>query len=151
MKNLLIISILITILNCAPTKEFIPQEKSEFVVDFSKYSKQNFLFTPYQYSGKYKSSGMISISFMPEAKLIKEYPFKNQMYQGEQKYWQIQKVDLEKIIESFHKKAISMGANAIITFKINSVTKTYEVGSTNPVIITGVELTGFAIKRLDVN
>ena len=150
----LIILMSLIILGCAPSREFIPQEKTEFVIDFSKYSKQNFLFTPLKYSGDYQSIGLISVSMMPEA----EFKFQDRFvdstrtrFIGSNKIWVIKKLNLESVIDTFYLKATSMGANAVIDFNIKFIKKTFESKSTNPVILPGVELTGFAIKRIDIN
>jgi hypothetical protein len=148
MKKLSVI-FLILLFGCGPQLSYVPGTSSTYVIDFSKYSKQNFIITPDKYPGKYESIGMITVVFMPEAKKENKYVFDEfKMYQGEQKLWASQKIDMEKIPDNFHEKAVSMGANAVINFEIKPYSEMHRVSQTENVKIDGLEVSGFAIKRL---
>jgi hypothetical protein len=145
MKTLKFFSLLLVVilLSCAPNIKQIPSSLSIYEIDFSKYSEMNFLFTPYKYLGDYKSIGLVSVTYMPEANFEQVVTGKGT---GVEELWKIENVNLENIIEAFHKKAINMGANAVVDLTIENIPRT--IYAATPVTISGVKLSGFAIKRL---
>ena len=58
--------------------------------------------------------------------------------------WQFDSLDVQDVLRTAHQQAISMGANAVSNFTAAEVSR--RVGT---VLVTGVEITGFAIRRLD--
>ncbi|MBN2011949.1 hypothetical protein JW960_21650 [candidate division KSB1 bacterium] len=142
-----IFCLLIIFIGCAPNIMFIPKSQSEFVIDFAKYTEKGFMFSPYQYLGKYESIGMITITVMPEASLLRhrDERFNGNVYKTE---WEFTPINLDASIEQFYKKAVDMGANGVCDLKIISESKSYILKT--PVTIPGVTISGFAIKRLEV-
>ncbi len=148
MKKLLII-IFISLIGCTPPKKSMyPREVSIYAIDFSEYSKKNFLFTPYRYLGDYESLGLVTVEIRPMAKLVKKSVDTGTGVGLTKDVWEVEKIKMGAIIEEVYKKAINMGANAVVDLEINTNFETLEANSTNPVTVNNIEISGFAIKRL---
>lgn len=140
--------LLVVISGCAPQIKYIPAETSLITVDFSKYAKTGFLITPHDYSGEYEAMGLISISVVPEARLVSKSYKHSSGPTATKEMWDIGQLDINTIIEALHKRAVSLGADAIIDFKVTTVERQHGEGTLKSVKITGYELEGFAIKRV---
>ncbi len=131
----------------APKITHIPQSSTFYGINFSKYSNKKFLFTPYKYLGDYKSIGLITYKVLPEAKLVQAEKYKdingNSIVEN---VWKTEIVNPENAIEMIYKKALEMGANAVVDFKITPIS--ISVDASPPVTLNGIEVSGFAINRL---
>lgn len=113
-----------------------------FGFDFTKYTAKGFLFTPEPYVGNYESIGILKTVIYAAVKHTKaqvQNPGADPYLKEE---WKIDAVDAEEAIEEMYKKAVGMGADAIIRFEIKS---TYYMNGT--MYVPGYEVYGFAIKR----
>ena len=148
MRKFLLIIFFLVACTPPPNINHVPKYVSVHSINFSKYSEKNFLFTPYQYLGDYKSIGLLTISVTPEANL-KETRTGSRGGDGlpiVEKQWEIESLDLDKVIEAYYKKAVEMGANAVVDFKITSETK---LQYTDPILrVEEIEISGFVIERL---
>jgi hypothetical protein len=124
-------------------------------IDFRKYSEKGFLITPEKYPGEYHAVGMIDFISMPGAVYVKRTKLdeNNKPVTPEfghpaeiEKNWVPENINMDTTIEELYKQCVTLGADAIINFKIepNSV---LHGGILNPVTVEGVRITGFAIKR----
>lgn len=114
--------------------------------DFTKYSKNNFLFTPEKYSGKYESVGLMYVLMWPEIKKS-EKTVKSEntsFYDRSVDYYGVVKVSPTEGLDSLYERAVKMGADCVMNLEINS-----KQGANGPVVFDYYELSGFAIKRLD--
>ncbi len=113
--------------------------------DFTKYSKNNFLFTPEKYSGKYESVGLMYVLMWPEIKKLEKIKeSENSSFDRIADYYMVIKVSPMEGLDSLYDKATKMGADCVMNLEINS-----KQGANGPVIFDYYELSGFAIKRLD--
>jgi hypothetical protein len=62
-------------------------------------------------------------------------------------YWNQNDIDPEYLIDSIYEECIGMGANAFTMMKTNPILKSYHFPPQSPFEITGLEVSGFAIKR----
>jgi len=148
MNKIFILFFLLLIIACQ-TVTYIPPYTSVSTIDLTKYSREGFLITPYKYDADYESVGYIFVETMPEANLVTlEKTEQAGHAENAKTEWQVDKMSIDKIIDSIHQKALQMGANAIIDFKIEQTTKNYSVGRMSPLTIQGFTISGFAIKRL---
>src|SRR3990172_5295829 len=146
MKQKLIISLIILFVfyffNCG-TPDHIPKQVNYYGFDFTKYSAQDFLFTPEKYNGEYESVGILEVEIFPEVFRTKKqaedayYP-----WEGEVPWWFTEKITSEEILDSLFSLSKNMGANAIINLQISTVTKSYR-----NLTIEGKKASGFAVKR----
>ncbi len=114
--------------------------------DFTKYSKNNFLFTPEKYSGKYESVGLMYVLMWPEVKKLEKIKKSdNTSFDRVTDYYSVIKMSPMEGLDSLYDKAIKMGADCIMNLEITS-----KQGANGPVVFDYYELSGFAIKRLDV-
>jgi len=148
MKKLIVL-FLIILTGCAVTIYNIDPINEYFGIDFTKYSKEGFLFTPEKYLGEYESIGMIEYKLIPGAK----YKIYKQVYGQEAKYkWFTEYIEFSQAVDSIYFMAKSMGANTIMNFDF-SIEYNEEFSNPmeykNPITIYGYRITGFAIKRLD--
>lgn len=137
-------SIFLVCSSCAPGKPLIiPKEKHAYGVNFTNFSDKNFLFTPYKYEGKYESVGLVRFEIKSGAEYI---PNKELNWlQGD---WEFDYATSDEILNYAHDIAIKMGADAICDFKI--IYKSEEViYDTQHITLPIVEVSGFAIKRMD--
>jgi hypothetical protein len=127
----------------------IPKESAFYGLDFTKYTDRGFLITPESYRGEYSSIGMVSYVLTPEATLITKKVFvstETGQVTREEKEWKVGQVNITEAIDSLYTSAKRMGANAIINFEFRQEERDYPF-LTNPVKITGWQLSGFAIRR----
>ena len=147
MKKLLLLLLVIAISTSACSgPKTIAREETSIVTgyDFSEYTEQGFLFTPEQYLGDYNSIGMITVTLWPDVnKRIERVPIPGQpgRHQNVEKFSQ-GVINVEKAINEIYNKAVTMGADAITRFDVNATSR--ENGT---LLVTGVEISGFAIKR----
>jgi hypothetical protein len=125
--------------------------------DFTRYTQKGFLFTPETYNGNYEAVGLLSAKLTPELKdtppvgvLNKSYGDYGMVVNGKMYYilkmgpttCYLKEFKTETVIQSLYEEAAKMGADAIINFKIS-----YFPSIANGITISGVEVSGFAIKR----
>ena len=135
MKKLIVITlaVLFTSTACSTLKDIDGYENMTGV-DFRPYTEKGFLITPSTYGGEYTSLYWVDYVIMPEA-----------YYEVE---WVIGTINLETALDGVYKKCISMGADALMEFDIENNIDSY-TGIVNPTSVTGVRISGVAIKRED--
>ena len=146
MKKLLIVLFLFT--SCK-VLNYIPKEESIYGLNFTKYSEQGFLITPEKYLGDYESIGIFNYTFVPSASIFIEKKVMSSGILRERKIWLKENYSIYDGLDSLYNFSKSIGADAIINFQFNIVTRNYTYGYENPVTLEGFELSGFAIKRKD--
>ena len=114
--------------------------------DFTDYTERDFLFTPEQYLGDYDAVGLLNLEIIPE---LRKLPFGTRATEqgwvtiiGATRYWQVKEIAPEEVLDSLYKRAIRLGADAVVRFSLNS-TSHYN----GDVTFFGLEASGFAIKR----
>lgn len=143
--------ILITVLafGCA-TLEYIPAYEQILGIDLRPYAENNFLITPYPYTGKYTSTSVVDYKIMPEANLVTISRKNTSTGQYEStSNWVIDKVNIREALDSIYFLCIGMGANALVDFEILETSDSY-TGIQKPVVVTGIRITGLAIRRDDI-
>jgi hypothetical protein len=131
------------LVSCTPSK--FQKQVVTYVYDFTKYSNQNFLFTPEQYTGNYNSIGLLEIEIYPETEKVLAKNTSNQY--GTEDYskstqWIYYPISTEEVLDSLYNRAIRMGADAITRLKIEDFIVSY-----GTVYSYGKKASGFAIKR----
>ena len=146
LKLLITITVLLILSSCSTVKE-VPSYTEVRGFDFTKYTKEGFLFTPEGYSGRYESAGILSVRISPEIKRAFEpgdnFADFDRVQDAAGNEWIVEKPDTENAIETMYKQALEMGADALINFDISSEALTSEIPATIVIV------NGFAIKRLD--
>lgn len=157
MKKWILIIVSVTFLaSCSPlrTLEYIDEVSKFYAVDFTKYTKQNFLITPEMYQGQYESIGLIDYTLMPKS-LYKTIGRKQNPNWTEGstiprfisvQEWVDDDMSLDRALERVYDKSKLLGADALVNFRWDVQTTEY-TGIANPKTIVGVRITGFAIKR----
>jgi len=143
MKKITTVIGILLLIGCSAISD-IPSYTEVYTIDFSKYSNDNFLITPEGYEKEYSSIGMIDISLFPHARKLpyeQITPEIKSIY-NVQGTWVTEKLNTEDIIEIVYNKTKEMGADAVIRFKIETITNKYIDFNHN-----GLRVTGFAIKR----
>lgn len=131
---------IIVIYSCVEPKE-LAKEVYHTGFDFSKYSKNNFLFTPEPFVGNYESIGLLNTVIYPEVIKV-DARIAGIKYNSLGDGWSAKKIDPYEAIDSMYVQALRMGADAVVRFEIKSISK-----PNGYKIISGIEVTGFAIKR----
>ncbi|MCF8261574.1 MAG: hypothetical protein K9J12_12425 [Melioribacteraceae bacterium] len=166
-SNLLITTITVMLL-AVGCSSFTEMEGTEILnlYDFSKYSKEGFLFTPYSYAGEYESIGIYEYEFTPDIKLYSSISDKQDFanyvsapskiakikteegtkyYLREQvnfKYVYVGILDINDVIEKVYNEAKAHGADAFANVVVEREPRTH---SGVPYVVTIFK--GFAIKR----
>lgn len=142
MKRLLLLPVILLLISCAST-EPMPESINTFGFDFSEYTEEGFLITPEQYLGEYQSIGLIRTVMWPR---VYRVPSGSTDDQGNPNYdFRTEELNVEKAIDEIYQQAEDMGANAITRFDITSTSR-----RNGDMIVEGAEISGFAIKRTDV-
>jgi hypothetical protein len=150
MKKYLLPFLFLCFWNCAPAPTFIPKYSKISAIDFSPFTEKGFLFTPNKYNGDYKSIGIINFTYFPEAKLT-ELKIKRNKRDDEgitKTFWDVESYDSNILLYEIYTSCVSLGADALTEFKIKNVQSKHGEDSTDPVTINGIEMYGFAIKRV---
>jgi len=142
-KFILAISLAIFFSSCV-TLEHIDGYQSLSGIDLRPYAEKDFLITPNDYAGKYKSMFIIDYVIMPEA----NYEIVSQRGGDATREWISDNVDISTAMDSIYEICLDMGANSIINFEISPHTDTYGLVQ-NPTTIVGKRISGMAIQRLN--
>lgn len=143
MKKLLI---LLLFTGCT-TLNHIPPESIYYGFDFRKYAERDFLITPEMYQGEYMTMGIINYEVYPEANFIPVEISKPFGGTYEKKSW-VQDIILPKwAVDSIYVFCKRWDADALANFKMDLVEKRH--GSYDNIVIIGIKISGYAIKRLD--
>lgn len=143
-KKLFIILISITLVSCSHFID-LEHETEYHVLDFTKYSNDNFLITTESFNKEYESIGIISVTISPAiTKSLVENPEKYKAYiNGMGGVYYFEKISYEHAIDSMYYLAKRMGANAIINLTLESTVKYYY----NVHEYHDLSVSGFAIRR----
>ena len=156
----IVLGILISsfLISCGvPVIEEIPGYTTVRFFDLKKYADLGFLITPAtMYGGNYSAIGSLTIEKMPEAKKIAKgdtvvVPGQKSKRKAV-KTWEIEefgKEYLEAAIDELYQQAKKNGADALVNFNIENITREKVVGPGETIVLVGVRVSGFAIKRLD--
>jgi len=114
------------------------------VYDFTTYSDKGFLFTPEQYLYDYESRGQITIEIIPE---VRESSYNEEVddtwrKQSGKTFWKVKIFNPQEVLDELYKKAISMGADAVVRLKFD--TNEHFNGA---IFFNSLVATGFAIQR----
>ena len=123
-----------------------PKTDKFYMLDFSSYSKKGFLFTPKTYSGEYESIGVIDYTFIPAAKNETRKEVRDGIY-TDYHYWIEDQFTTYDLLDTVYTRCKSKGADAVIDLKIEYESKNYGQGYANPATISGLKISGYAIKR----
>jgi hypothetical protein len=145
MKKFTLAVLLAILFSSCATLEHIDGYQSLIGIDLRPYTEKDFLITPNDYAGKYKSIAILDYVIMPEANYKTIYP-----YSGDEppKEWVHDKVDITAAMDSIYEICLDMGANAIINFEISPHADTYTAVE-NPTTVVGKRISGMAIQRLN--
>ena len=131
----------ILISSCATLKH-IPRELKFYVIDFTAFTEEGFLFTPEAYLGDYESVGILYLEIYPEYNRI---PTTEHTAEGfTSMIWVHKPIDLSAVINSYYIEVTKMGADAVMNFETTAISYIYP-GTIMKV--EGVKITGYAIKR----
>lgn len=142
MKRIIIVLLVVLISYGCSSRFATDKIVMHFGFDFTKYTEKGFLFTPDQYTGNYESIGILKTIIFPAVKHTKtqvQSPGADPYLKAE---WKIDKVDAEEAIEEMYKKAVEMGADAVVRFELRG---TFYLNGL--MYVPGYEVYGFAIKR----
>jgi hypothetical protein len=160
MKKLIYLLLVIFATSCATglkelneLKVIFPSEKL-YGIDFTPFTKKNFLITPEKYTGNYESIGIINFTAKPGAKYIKlgfkanpDYTEQNNQLKYLESFdWKVDSIIFSDVLNKVYKICTDMGADALVNFK-NDIIYDSHSDISNPVTIMGYEISGFAIKR----
>lgn len=140
---------------CSTPKEItnIPGRVDVAGIDFTEYTKRGFLFTPESYSRRYNSIGVVSVIVWAEMNRQESEKIVRGHQQAEvnlgYKYgpWRADYLQMQEAIHSMYEQATGMGADALVNFESKGVVAPHPIYSS--VQVPGIEISGFAIKRLD--
>ena len=112
--------------------------------DFTQFNKEGFLFTPESYNGEYESIGLLRTVVYPAVKHPeKQVKTKTGRIRYVEQGWEVESIEPTEALKEMYKKAVAMGANALVKFQIDNTS--YLNGS---LLVRGYEVSGFAIKRI---
>jgi hypothetical protein len=145
MKKIILVSLATALMfSACKTLEHIDGYQSLSGIDLRPYTEKDFLITPNDYAGEYKSIFIVDFVIMPEA----NYETVDIKSGYKIKEWFYDPVDISTAMDNIYEICLDMGANAIINFEISPHTDTY-VTVNNPTTIVGKRISGMAIKRED--
>lgn len=143
-----ILVVAIVLFNCSEPPSLIPEKLIASGYDFSEYSEKGFLFTPNEYSGDYESIGLIQLTYSPEARLSTVSEHIPGVGKKERTQWITDPINADKVIEDVYNLCIEMGADALTQMKIEPYSENHAQGTMNPLTLSGIKISGFAIRRL---
>ena len=155
MKIFALLVSLLLITGCAKKPlSHIPARTISSGVDFTAFTDREFLFTPERYVEEYESIGVITVTMWPEAN--REVMENARRIRRPGRYtratevgdWVIEAITIQDALEAMYQLAAEMGANAVINLEITRVVEEYGSSITSTLVLQGIEISGFAIRRL---
>ena len=142
MRQLICIVLTALLAGCLST-EPLPEMTYSEAIDFREYANAGVTITPGDYGEDFTSIGYVSATTWPEAR---PYSTGDELAEGEHISGDAvyEEVNPRKAIDALVERAKAMGADAIIHFETQQISRTYRSGS-----IPGVRVSGFAIDRSD--
>jgi len=142
MKHLAgIVLLAAALLACSPISH-IPADSSVSGIDFREYTERGFLFSPWQYDGRYESVGVIEVTMFPEANRVSSRTRGG----ATETHWEFERITVSEMTAALYEQAREMGADALVEFDLRGETREL----TNPTAtMRGLTASGFAIRRLD--
>lgn len=128
--------LLLTLGGCASTVNHVDPLTVAAAVDFTPYTRRGFLFTTETYPGPYEAVGIISVTRYAGGHRV---PGVTTDY-----VWQFDPVPVAEVLDSMYARATALHADALTKFTLRTVTRPGP-GTDVP----GIEVSGFAIRRLD--
>ena len=134
---------------CSPVITYVPEKSEVSAIDFTPFTKKDFLFTPNKYLGEYESVGIIYFKYHPEAKLVKKEieRSKDERDNITKTVWEVAEYNPNLLLYDVYTACVSMGADALTEFTFEGIQSDYGFGSAQPISIDGISIKGFAIKR----
>lgn len=133
----------------------VPAQTLVSGLDFRRFSDQGFLITPEMYPGNYDSRGLVTVTLLPFAyRDFKREQTRIGGYGGNRTSstidsyggWRYASVQPGDALDSAFAVATRMGADALVRFDMKPIQQTLGP-ETGGLVITGLEVSGFAIKR----
>jgi hypothetical protein len=156
MKKHLIIALVSSLLLMSCANETLISEHQHLVrtygADFTKYTALGFQITPESYMGQYESIAMLNLDIYPQvihrsfASPIALPPDRYEEHFIDNHTWLVEDLSLTDAIDSLYHLATKLGANSIVRFKIDVLPR-----KDGPLDIDGIQLSGFAIRKLKNN
>jgi uncharacterized protein YbjQ (UPF0145 family) len=114
------------------------------VYDFTSYTKKGFLFTSEQYLYDYESIGQISVEIIPDVLESSYHEVVGDEWtkKSGNSVWKVRKINPQEVLDELYNKAITMGADALVRLKFDSIE--YWNGA---IYFNSLQASGFAIKR----
>lgn len=149
MKKISTLFITLLFISCSQL-DHISRVSEFYGYDFRPYTEKGFMITPEMYQGDYESIGMIHYILTPESRIghvtrVSIDEFGDRKYHKE-KVWKTEVIDVSAAIDSMYNQCVTMGADALVNFNVESEVREY-TDIKLPVIIKGYHISGFAIKR----
>lgn len=153
MKKIFLIALLSVLLFSCMEPKTIQREDNYSSIDFTKYTEKGFLITTLNTTSDYESIGLISYKVFPawyftrikniidvkkngSAPIITQFRIISES------------ITTSEIMDTLYNKCIEMGANGIIDFKIETISKTHTFFTfPKSVTLEGYLIRGLAIKR----
>ena len=146
MKYLIPLVALLT--GCAAPPSIIPERITASGIDFSAYASEGFLFTPNKYGGDYESIGLVQISYTPKAVFVKTEVRGINGQAFTRSSWMAEPIDTDKALQKLYELCLEMGADALTEMQIKNITERHAQRTIHPLTLSGIEISGFAIKRV---
>ena len=122
---------------CAPAVKYVAPMLTVSGIDFTKYTKEGFLFTPEAYDGPYDAIGLISITRYAGARYVDTT---TESASG----WKYDPIPVPALMDTVYARATAMGANAIMRFHVEN---SLAPATLDHPLLPGITVTGFAIRR----
>jgi hypothetical protein len=139
------------LLSCRPpSPDHVPELTIVDPIDLREYTLQGFLFTPGTYSGDFEAIGIIRLTTYPEENLVEVERERRDGSMTKNTFWQPDLLDYDSMLDAMKRQCEKMGANALthLEFKFSVPGPIEFPKSKNPLHRFGVEISGFAVKRL---
>lgn len=134
MKRLL--PLLVILAGCSSGPSIINARTDVVGIDLRPYTEQGFLFTPNAYAGEHDAVGIITVTVWPKA-------LKVQRSSGATlSEWQQEPVNVADALQQARDQAAELGADALTNVVITQPTR-----QAWGAVLSGVEISGFAIRR----
>jgi|WetSurMetagenome_2_1015567.scaffolds.fasta_scaffold00070_3 hypothetical protein len=152
MKKLFLLLSALILASCTPKIVLQTIEPSEtlYSIDFTPFSKKGFLITPEKYNGQYESLGLVKYEAFPGGDYMKVGNKSGRLTSQSDRIseWQKDPYSLQNVLPRVYDICVKLGADALVNFDYELI-KRDVADIPNHSTLTGVRITGFAIKRLD--
>lgn len=129
-------------------------------LDLTPHTRDGFLITPYDYDEPHEPVGLIDIRLWPAAQIVEVESNSGGVKSRKVPVWEVGSTTVDDALDQARSRAEDLGADGIVNLRYEPIVDTLDVargegaectatGASCVLVLQGVRVSGFAIRRVD--